>query len=196
MSGKGPPGRRSPQSEAGGDLSRNSPKRRRPVLAVVGSSVAPDEVLLVAEAVGEGAVDAGFRLLTGGQGGVMEAASRGARKSAKYREGDVVGIVPESDAGSANPYCDVVIPSGMGHARNVLVVASANVIVAVGGCAGTLSEMALGWQLGKPIVGLKLPGWSGVLADQQVDARRRDVVRPAESAEQAVEIALSLVAEN
>jgi uncharacterized protein (TIGR00725 family) len=141
----------------------------------------------VAEEVGRLVVQEGWRLLTGGLGGVMEAASRGARQARGYREGDVLGIVPSVEAATANPYVDIVIPTGLGVARNVLVVATADAVIAVGGGAGTLSEMALAWQLGRVVVGLDVPGWSSTLAGQRLDAKRPDVVVAACSPAEAVD---------
>jgi uncharacterized protein (TIGR00725 family) len=132
--------------------------------------------------------------VTGGLGGVMEAASRGAHSAKGYREGDVVGILPVSDGAAANELVDIAIPTGMGIARNVLVVATADAVVAVGGGSGTLSEIAVAWQLGKPIVALELEGWSGRLAGEAIDARRSDVIHRARSAEEAVGVVVGALA--
>ena len=153
---------------------------RRPLVAVIGNGAIPappDAVLEAAEALGRALVDAGYRVITGGLGGVMEAASRGARSSPRWCDGDVIGVVPGYDAGAANPYVDVCIATGMGYARNVIVGSSADAVVAVLGGAGTLSEMALAWQLRKPVIALDLgAGWSHALAGRAIDDRRDDVV--------------------
>ncbi len=167
--------------------------RRRPIAAVVGGSQAPHEVLDAAERLGKGLVDAGFRVVTGGLGGIMLAASRGARSSTAWTEGTVVGVLPQYAAGAANPFVDIAVPTGLGQARNVVVVAMADVVVAVDGGAGTLSEMAHAWQLGKPIVALDLgDGWSSRLAGEALDDRRGDVIHRAASVVQAVELAATL----
>jgi uncharacterized protein (TIGR00725 family) len=89
-------------------------------------------------------------VVTGGLGGVMEAASRGAREAG----GETLGILPGLDRDAANEYVDVAVPTGLGEARNALVVRAADVLIAVGGGYGTLSEIALALKAGKPVVGL------------------------------------------
>lgn len=171
---------------------------RRPVLAIIGSSgILNPAIVEAAEALGRLAIEAGFRLVNGGRDGVMEASSRGARSSASWREGDVIGILPGYDRSKANEFCDVVIPTGLGIARNVVVVASADVVIALAGGSGTLSEIAMAWQLGKPVIGLDLGlgepgGWGERAAGTAIDDRRGDAVRRARSVEQAIELALEL----
>ena len=168
---------------------------RRPIVAIVGGNRASAELLAAAEAIGAGLVDAGLRVATGGLGGVMEAASRGARQAQGWEEGRVIGVLPGLRADSANPYVDIVMPTGMAYARNVLLVAMADVVVALGGGAGTLSEVAMAWQHQKPIVALDLgEGWSARLAGERLDGRREDRVHRATSAEVVVAKALELVA--
>ena len=169
---------------------------RRRVLAVIGpgsgetrDAPVPENIREVAYEVGRLAVEAGFRLATGGLGGVMAAASEGAHAAAGYREGDVIGIVTGREHAEANPYVDIVIPSGMGIARNLLLVSTADVVVAIAGGAGTLSEIALAWQLGRPIVALEGAGWAGHLAGTSIDGRREGVVLEAETAEHAIALA-------
>jgi uncharacterized protein (TIGR00725 family) len=168
------------------------PQRRR-VAAVVGANSASPLILGAAERIGAGLVDAGLRVATGGLGGVMTAASRGARHAAGWTEGSVVGVLPGLVAAEANPFVDLVVPTGLNYARNTILVAMADVVVAVGGGAGTLSELALAWQHGKPIVALDLgEGWSARLAGERLDHRRDDHLYRATSAEEAVRLAVLL----
>jgi uncharacterized protein (TIGR00725 family) len=161
-----------------------SPRRR--VIAVIGNGRATPEAAALAEELGKLIVEAGWRLVTGGLGGVMEAASRGARSASGYREGDIVGILPGGDAGAANRYVDIAVPTNMVYARNVLIVTMADAVVAVGGGAGTLTEIAMAWQLGRIVVGLEIEGWSQTLAGRKVDEQRPDRVIAASSALDAV----------
>src|SRR3989442_5832263 len=88
--------------------------------------------------------------VTGGLGGVMEAAGRGA----KEKGGMVVGIIPNEDMSYANPYCDIIIPTGIGFARNFITAYAADAAIVVGGGAGTFIEACVAYQKGKPIVAL------------------------------------------
>jgi uncharacterized protein (TIGR00725 family) len=174
----------------------------RPCIAVVGNARLPqgDRRETIAFELGRGLVDAGYRLVTGGMGGVMEAAHRGARASKNWFEGAGIGILPGSDARQANPYVDIAIPTGLDHARNSVVAHSAAVI-AVGGGAGTLSEMALAWTYGRLVIGLRSGGWSERLAGQRIDDRVRyqhlldDKVYAADSADEAIALIQRLLPE-
>lgn len=116
-------------------------------IAVIGAGDANADEYGAACAVG--ALLAGrATLVCGGMGGVMEAACKGARE----KGGLTVGILP--DTGSGNPYLDIIIRTGLGHARNVVVVQSADAVIAVGGSHGSLSEIAIALKLGKPVFGL------------------------------------------
>ncbi len=161
---------------------------RRPVVAVIGNNAAGAHALEVAEEVGRLIVERGFRMVSGGLGGVMEAASRGAHRADGYREGDVIGVLPGGLAAAANPHVDIAIPTNMGYARNVLVVTMADAVIAVGGGSGTLSEIAMAWQLGRVLVGLEVDGWSAKLAGSALDDKRPDAILRAKSAAQAVEL--------
>jgi hypothetical protein len=155
----------------------------RPYVAVVGGGDAGPEALVAAEEVGRHLAMRGAVVVCGGLGGVMEAACRGA----KAEGGTTVGILPSGDRGHANPYVDVAVATGMGEARNALVVRAVDVVVAVDGEFGTLSEIALALRTGVPVVGIET--WELSIGGQEVDAilRVHDPVA-------AVEAALALAA--
>jgi uncharacterized protein (TIGR00725 family) len=123
---------------------------RTPYVAVVGPGDASPDELAKAEEVGAGLAAAGAVVVTGGLGGVMEAACRGARS----RRGHTVGILPGEDRDAANGWVEIAIATGLGELRNGLIVRAADAVVAVGGGHGTLSEVALALKLGRPVVGL------------------------------------------
>lgn len=172
----------------------------RSIVAIVGdASLGPrSPKRILAREVGRRLVDAGCRVLTGGLGGVMEEASRGARSSKSYRNGDVIGILPSFDPRTANGYVDIALPTGLDMGRN-LIVAQASAMVAIGGGAGTLAELAFAWMLRRLIVALRVDGWSGRLADSKIDHRDRrarvkgDRIYGADSAEEAVELVRHLL---
>lgn len=147
---------------------------RRACIVVVGDArldpAHPRSAL--AEELGRRLVDAGFRVVTGGMGGAMLAAHRGARSSEAWFDGAGIGILPGSDANQANEYVDIAIPTGLDHARNAIVAQSA-ALVAVRGGAGTLSEMALAWSFGRLVIGMRCGGVSESLADRRIDERVR-----------------------
>ena len=124
-------------------------------IAVIGAADATPEESGAALTVGSLVAGAGAILVCGGLGGVMEAACRGAQEMG----GTTVGIVP--DTGHGNRYLGIVIRSGLGHARNVLVSQSADAVIAIGGSYGTLSEIAIALKTGRPVFGLSswdIPG--------------------------------------
>jgi uncharacterized protein (TIGR00725 family) len=116
----------------------------------VGPGEASPDEYAVAEEVGRLLAEAGAVVVTGGRTGVMEAASKGAREAG----GTTLGILPEADRREANEWVSVAVPTGMGEARNALVVRAADALVAVGGAWGTLSEIALARKTGKPVAGI------------------------------------------
>ena len=125
-------------------------------IAVIGASDASAEEYATARSVGALIASLGT-LVCGGLGGVMEAACKGAHEQG----GLTVGILP--DTGNGNPYLDVIIRTGLGHARNVLVVQSADAVIAVGGSYGTLSEIAIALKMKCPVYGLKTWDIKGVV---------------------------------
>jgi len=116
-------------------------------VAVIGPG---DEQSVAAAEVGRLVAERGGVVVCGGRGGVMESACRGAKDAG----GLTVGILPGDDRSQANPFVDVVLPTGLGESRNALVVAAADVVIAIGGGYGTLSEIALALKAGKRVIGL------------------------------------------
>jgi len=148
-----------------------------PFVAVIGSGDSDGDRDRLAEAVGATIAEAGFGLVCGGLGGVMEAACRGAHGVLGSASGRILAIIPGTDKSGANRYADIVVPTGLGYARNLLVVLSADAVVAVGGSCGTLSEMAHAWQFGKPICALAPSGgWAQKLAGEALDTKRPDAI--------------------
>lgn len=123
---------------------------RTRLISVIGAGSPDEETESNARAVGRLLAEAGWGVVTGGLGGVMAAACRGAAEAGGF----TLGILPGMDPAAANPYCRVVVPTGLGQARNVLVVAAGAGALAVGGSAGTLSEIGHALKSGKPVVGL------------------------------------------
>ena len=147
-------------------------------MAVVGGGEAHPDALAAAEDVGRELAKRGAVVVCGGLGGVMEAACRGA----KAEGGTTVGILPSDDRRHANEYVDVAIATGMGEARNALVVRAADVVLAIDGEFGTLSEIALALRTGTPVVGIDT--WELSIGGQEVDAilRLQDPVAAVEAA--------------
>ena len=121
---------------------------------MIGAGKADADATRLAYDVGAGLARAGFTIVTGGEGGAMEAASRGASEAG----GLAVGLLPGTDRSRANAYADVTVVTGIGHARNLAVVASGDAVIAVGGSWGTLAEIGFARRLGRPVVVLE-PGW-------------------------------------
>ncbi len=169
---------------------------RRKIIAIAGDARIAEnsDKYKIAFEVGKALVDNGYRIQTGGLGGVMSAACKGAKSSLKYKEGDIIALVPSFDINEVNEFADIVIPTGLDVMRNALV-ANASAVVAIGGGAGTLSEMAFAWTFGRLIIGISnVDGWSSKLAGLKIDSRVRypeienDMVYPATSGKQVAEI--------
>lgn len=138
-------------------------------VSVIGGSAVPPDTATVAEELGETLATRGHTVVCGGLGGVMEAVCRGARAAG----GETIGILPTDDRGDANPHVTTPIATGLGHARNALVVANSDAAVAVDGGPGTLSEIGLALAQGRLVAGL--------------DTHDVDGVEPAASPAEAVE---------
>ncbi|MBN1364618.1 MAG: TIGR00725 family protein [Syntrophaceae bacterium] len=154
-------------------------------ISVIGESHASPEIAKLAEEVGVEIAKAGAVLICGGLKGVMEHAAKGV----KSRNGTTIGILPGSRREEANPYIDYPIVTGIGYARNKLVVKTGHAVIALGGNYGTLSEVAfaLGYEI--PIVGLNT--WQIIHHDGQKDTK----IHRVKTAKEAVELAMKLAKE-
>jgi len=128
-------------------------------IGVVGGYKCSAAVYRVAKELGALIAHEGWVLICGGGPGVMEAACRGAKSNG----GMTAGILPSYDGHEANPYLDIKIPTGLGYARNILVVRASRVIVAVDGKYGTLSEISFALNEGKVVLGLETWGIKGII---------------------------------
>ena len=168
---------------------------RRKCVTIIGDAFVEENTPKwnIAFEIGKALVDNGYRVVSGGLGGAMEAVFKGARASEKYREGDTVAVIPSFDPHDANDFADIVIPSGINVLRNG-VVADFDAVIAIGGGAGTLSEMAFAWSHKRLLIGITgFGGWSEKLAGQRMDERQRypypdDQVFAAATAEEAINI--------
>ncbi len=122
-----------------------------PYVSVVGSGTATGELYEKARKVGQLVAEKGGTVVCGGRSGVMEAAARGATEVG----GVAIGILPDEDREKANEYLSYSVATGTGHARNLAVVCSGDVVISVGGAYGTLSEVGLALKVGRPVVALE-----------------------------------------
>ena len=131
-------------------LQHESKHPLRAPIAVIGPRDASSPQYDCAETMGAGLAEMGLAVACGGRTGVMEAVCRGV----SHKGGIAIGILPDADPGLANPYVSVALATGIGEARNALVARAGICLVAIGNSYGTLSEVALGLQFGKPVFGL------------------------------------------
>lgn len=147
-----------------------------PYIGVVGPGEASSQELWMAEEVGAGLAGLGAVVVTGGLGGVMEAACRGARS----RSGRTLGLLPGEDREAANGWVEIAVATGLGELRNALIVRACDALVAVGGGHGTLSEVAFALKVGRPVVGLGTWAVHGVdevsTADEAIERIARVLV--------------------
>jgi len=123
----------------------------------------------------------------GGLGGFMEAVCKGIKQSAETFNGQTVGFLPDDTSNNANPFIDTAVPTGQGIARNIIIVRTADILIAAGGGAGTLSEIAFAWQLKKTVLCVTLfDGWAKELAGKKLDNRQSGLLVPVNSIEEIV----------
>ena len=152
---------------------------RRFNVAVLGSYSATEEEAEVAYELGKALSGWDVNVVSGGQKGVMLSLCRGVaetRDPQKRKRCLLIGVLPYSDLDRANEYVDVVIPVGSGGAQNMIVPISGDIVIGIGGSAGTLAEISFAWQAGKKIGLIGNSGWAKRLANTRLDDRREDKI--------------------
>lgn len=159
---------------------------RRLNLSVLGSYSANDVEHEIAHKLGLGLAELGLNIISGGQEGVMLSLCRAihGQRTRGYDSAYIVGILPNGHFHDANQYLDLAVPVGAPHLQNAIVPLSADIVVAIGGAAGTLAELALAWQFKKLIALPGIEGWSGKLGGQKLDTRREDALAHFHSVEE------------
>ena len=153
-------------------------RRRRKIVAVIGGAEASEKHLKTAEQVGRLIAEKNAILVTGGMGGIMTAASKGAKDA----NGLVIGVLPTLDKASANPYVDIPIATGLSQARNFIIARTCDCAIAIDGKYGTLSEIAYCLMYNIPVIGIDT--WN-------IDAP----IKQAKTAQQAVDLAFKVMEE-
>ncbi len=165
-------------------------KKWKGVVSVIGASEIDKETEEKAIEIGRLLAKNKFIVSCGGLSGVMEAVCKGAKEEG----GLTIGIIPFKEKSAANQYVDIAIPVPFSQARNIVVVLSGDVIIAIAGKAGTLSEISFSWIYGKPIIALtSVEGWSSKIAGQQLDDRRSDMIYGAETPKEVIDKVKELI---
>ncbi len=165
---------------------------KKPQILIIGNNEngCTPELEHISYETGREVARSGAVLITGGLGGVMKAASHGAKDA----NGLVVGIIPQNDASFANEYCDIVIPTGIGLARDFLTALAGDGVIIIGGGAGTLSETCAAYMHKRPIVAIKNTGGiADKYADQYIDHRQQIKVIGVSSPKEAVKMILDKI---
>jgi uncharacterized protein (TIGR00725 family) len=146
---------------------------RKQQVAIIGSSEADERMIELAEQAGRIIAELGAAIVTGGRDGIMAAASKGCADAG----GTVIAVTPYTQMDDVNPYAHYHIPTGMGWVRNAITGIAGDVVLVIGGAAGTLSEIAYAWMHDRPVIALSASGgWARRLAGESVDHRRDDAI--------------------
>ena len=143
----------------------------KPQIAIIGSRELSPSSLSLLNALAHELVSQGYRMVTGGLGTLQQTVHEGAKSNPQHTDCDTIVLLPGFDPEPAIGHADVIIPTGLDAYRNALV-ANAEVVVAIGGGAGTLSEMAFAWQFNRPIIAIGKDGWANQLAGESLDHRQ------------------------
>ena len=161
----------------------NYKKDIKATISVIGTSEIDESTKNTVISLGKLLAENNYAIVCGGLSGVMEAVCIGAKQAG----GLTIGIIPFKEKKFANKYIDIVIPVPFSQARNIVVVLSGDACIAIGGKAGTLSEICFAWIYEKPIIAMStIEGWSSKIASQQIDDRRSDFIHEAKSPEEVL----------
>jgi hypothetical protein len=153
-------------------------------ISVIGASEINKEIEEKTIEIGRLLAKNNYIVACGGLTGVMEAICKGAKEEG----GLTIGIVPQKNKSMANKYVDIIIPCPFSQARNIVVVLTGDICLAISGKAGTLSEISFAWIYNKPIVALSsVQGWSSKIANQKIDDRRNDMIYGVKTPEEAID---------
>jgi len=146
---------------------------RKLIIAVIGSHQCDENTAKIAQQLGREIAKIGAILVCGGLGGVMEAVAKGAKENS----GITVGILPGENKNEANPYIDIPIATGLGYTRNTLVTTAADIVVALAGEYGTLSEISFALNAKKPVIGIKTWDIKGIIKVNTVKEVMQEIKR-------------------
>ncbi|MDP8259789.1 MAG: TIGR00725 family protein [Candidatus Gygaella obscura] len=147
---------------------------KKTIIAVIGGRRCNKKVEQLAHDIGKIVSKVGAVLVCGGMKGVMEASCKGARVNKNSLS---IGILPGDDKEVVNPFVDIAIPTGMGIARNILVVKTADIVIAIDGKYGTLSEIAIALQCNKPVLGFGTWDIKGVKKIKSIEELEKTLLR-------------------
>lgn len=163
--------------------------RTKKIIGVCGGADISDEIYQIAMDLGREIAKANYIVVCGGKGGAMEAVCKGAKEYGCI----TIGILPSKDKGEANPFIDIIIPTGLGELRNNLIINTADIIITINGGAGTLNEITLAWKAKKTIIALvNTGGWSQKLGNSKIDDTRSDPIISASTVSEAIDICQKL----
>ncbi|MFW9946298.1 MAG: TIGR00725 family protein [Promethearchaeota archaeon] len=153
------------------------------IVSIIGASEVDNKTEKLTFELGKLLAQNKYAVACGGLSGVMEAICKGV----KEENGLTIGIIPFIEKSAANKYVDIVIPVPFSQARNIVVVLTGDICIAIGGKAGTLSEICFAWIYQKPIIALSnISGWSSKISNQKIDDRRSDKIHGVETPQEAI----------
>lgn len=158
---------------------------KKKIIGVCGGAIISETNYQIAFNLGKKLAIANYIVVCGGKGGTMEAVCKGVKNNG----GTTIGILPSDNNSEANPYVDIIIPTGLGELRNKIIINTADLVITIDGGAGTLNEISLAWKANKPIIALaKTGGWSAKLANTKIDNTRSEPIILANSISDAINI--------